>query len=135
MDFPFLRGEAAEACAVADNRVGRPPLWRHLLPIGPLAPGLSFIGLPWKVGRGHGAVRAGGCVCWLRIAARRLSRRSAALAPPAAQVVPFPLMELQSRLVARWAGQRGGGVWLAYQREGGGAAAQYGARRPPCSGA
>ncbi|EFJ45244.1 hypothetical protein VOLCADRAFT_106057 [Volvox carteri f. nagariensis] len=45
--FPFLRGSAAAAARVEDNCVG--PLWLHMLPPGPLAPGLSFIGLPWKV--------------------------------------------------------------------------------------
>ncbi|GLI64600.1 hypothetical protein VaNZ11_007907 [Volvox africanus] len=45
--FPFLRGAAAEVARVEDNCVG--PLWLHMLPPGPLAPGLSFVGLPWKV--------------------------------------------------------------------------------------
>eukprot|EP00198_Chlamydomonas_reinhardtii_P014012 XP_001703349.1 flavin-containing monooxygenase [Chlamydomonas reinhardtii] len=61
--FPFLRGAAAEVAAVSDNCVGS-PLWLHMVPPGPLAPGLCFIGLPWKV-------------------------------------VPFPQMELQSKLIAR----------------------------------
>ncbi|PNH03044.1 Flavin-containing monooxygenase FMO GS-OX-like 4, partial [Tetrabaena socialis] len=86
--FPFLRGAAAAAAAVDDNRVGR--LWLDILPLPApeqtqaeqqaaagqqggaspgsapplLAPGLSFLGLPWKV-------------------------------------VPFPQFELQSKLVAR----------------------------------
>ncbi|GLC56964.1 hypothetical protein PLESTB_001168300 [Pleodorina starrii] len=46
--FPFLRGAAAAAARVEDNCVG--PLWLHMLPPDPrLAPGLSFVGLPWKV--------------------------------------------------------------------------------------
>ncbi|KAG2443029.1 hypothetical protein HYH02_009444 [Chlamydomonas schloesseri] len=61
--FPFLRGAAADVAAVSDNCVGS-PLWLHMMPPGPLAPGLSFIGLPWKI-------------------------------------VPFPQMELQSKLIAR----------------------------------
>ncbi|KAG2485336.1 hypothetical protein HYH03_015918 [Edaphochlamys debaryana] len=48
--FPFLKGAAATAAAVYDNCVGSPgPLWEHMLPVGPLGPGLSFLGLPWKV--------------------------------------------------------------------------------------
>lgn len=42
--FPFLdtKGEVT----VDDNRVG--PLYKHVFPPA-LAPGLSFIGLPWQV--------------------------------------------------------------------------------------
>ncbi|KAF5207773.1 Flavin-containing monooxygenase fmo gs-ox-like [Thalictrum thalictroides] len=44
-DFPFL--ETSKSVTVDDNRVG--PLYKHIFP-HQLAPSLSFIGLPWKVG-------------------------------------------------------------------------------------
>lgn len=42
--FPFL--ETNGEVTVDDNRVG--PLYKHVFPPA-LAPGLSFVGLPWKV--------------------------------------------------------------------------------------
>ena len=42
--FPFLRNIGA--VKVDDNRVG--PLYKHVFP-PTLAPGISFVGLPWKV--------------------------------------------------------------------------------------
>nr|GMD95976.1 flavin-containing monooxygenase FMO GS-OX-like 4 [Ipomoea batatas] len=42
--FPFL--ETGGVVSVDDNRVG--PLYKHVFPPA-LAPGLSFVGLPWKV--------------------------------------------------------------------------------------
>ncbi|CAH9102592.1 unnamed protein product [Cuscuta epithymum] len=43
-DFPFL--ETSGALSVDDNRVG--PLYKHVFPPS-FAPGLSFVGIPWKV--------------------------------------------------------------------------------------
>lgn len=58
--FPFLEEGLV---SVEDNRVG--PLFQHVFPPA-LAPTLSFVGLPWKVGAGQavpasdGAARGAG---------------------------------------------------------------------------